>query len=137
MKNNTQILAFGLAILLLFPLFLAAADSPSRGAVPVQDDSTAGGELGYGVGSVLASIFYSPAKITYAGIGLLAGGLGYVVTAGRSDVANNIIYPAIGGDYVITPGHLKGKEPVAFIGPPPAPDAPERQSAAPPATAKR
>jgi tartrate dehydratase beta subunit/fumarate hydratase class I family protein len=43
-------------------------------------------------------------------------------------VANNIIYPAIGGNYVVTPSHLKGSEPIYFVGP--APDAPQPEKVA-------
>ncbi len=74
-------------------------------------------ELGLGVGSVFASILYSPLKVTYAGLGLLTGGLSYVISGGRAQVANNIIYPAVRGNYVITPKHLQGKERVIFVGP--------------------
>jgi hypothetical protein len=78
-----------------------------------------GEEAGYGVGAALASVFYIPAKVTYAGLGLLTGGLGYVLSGGRADVANNIIYPAVRGNYVVTPSHLKGTEPIYFVGAPP------------------
>jgi hypothetical protein len=83
-------------------------------------------ELGYGVASALASVFYIPAKVTYAGLGLLTGGLGYVLTGGRADVASNIIYPAVRGHYVVTPNHLKGTEPIYFVGAPP--EAPEAEN---------
>jgi hypothetical protein len=76
-------------------------------------------EAGYGVGAALASVFYIPAKVTYAGLGLLTGGLGWALSGGRTDVANNIIYPAIGGNYVVTPSNLKGTEPLYFVGAPP------------------
>ncbi len=73
-------------------------------------------------------MFYIPAKVTYAGLGLLTGGLGYVLTGGRADVANNIIYPAVRGNYVVTPNHLKGTEPIYFVGA--APEAPEPETIA-------
>jgi hypothetical protein len=76
-------------------------------------------EAGYGVGAALASVFYIPAKVTYAGLGLLTGGIGYVLSGGRADVANNIIYPAVRGNYVVTPSNLKGTEPIYFVGAPP------------------
>jgi len=78
-------------------------------------------EMGYGIGAALASVFYIPAKVTYAGLGLLTGGLGYVLSGGRADVANNIIYPAVRGNYVVTPSHLKGTEPIYFVGAAPKP----------------
>lgn len=82
----------------------------------------------------MASIFYIPAKVTYAGLGLLTGGLGYLVTGGRADVANNIIYPAVRGNYVVTPSNLKGTEPIYFVGPAPDSPQPETIAAAPAAT---
>jgi hypothetical protein len=96
------------------PVYAQTADSSNQTAEPGVSE-----EAGYGVGAALASVFYIPAKVTYAGLGLLTGGLGYVLTGGRADVANNIIYPAVGGNYVVTPNHLKGTEPIYFVGAPP------------------
>ena len=105
--------------------YAQTADTNSQPAEPV------GQEAGYGVGAALASVFYIPAKVTYAGLGLLTGGLGYVLTGGRADVANNIIYPAVRGNYVVTPSHLKGSEPIYFVGPAPEMPQPETVAAAP------
>ncbi|HJX11735.1 MAG TPA: hypothetical protein VJ733_14715 [Candidatus Binatia bacterium] len=108
-------LALGLFIAITCsPLHAQTADTTSQPAEP-----SASEEAGYGFGSVVANIFYMPAKITYAGLGLITGGLGYVLSAGRADVANNIIYPSISGNYVVTPSHLKGTEPLYFVGAPP------------------
>lgn len=107
-----------------------AAGNNEPAAEPVSE------ELGYGFGSALASVFYIPAKVTYAGLGLVTGGLGYVLTGGRADVANNIIYPAVRGHYVVTPSHLKGTEPIYFVGAAPEPGQPETYAAGP-APAKR
>ena len=112
------------------PLYAQTADTSSQPA------ETVGQEAGYGVGAALASVFYIPAKVTYAGLGLLTGGLGYLLTGGRADVANNIIYPAVRGNYVVTPSHLKGTDPIYFVGP--APDAPQPATiAAVPTTPQR
>ena len=97
--------------------------SPVYGQTAAPDNQAAeqpvGEEAGYGVGAALASVFYIPAKVTYAGLGLLTGGLGYLLSGGKADVANNIIYPAVRGNYVVTPSHLKGTEPIYFVGAPP------------------
>ncbi|HXG50171.1 MAG TPA: hypothetical protein VNN77_02035 [candidate division Zixibacteria bacterium] len=131
-------LALGLVVVFLAasPLYAQTADST---ATQEPAETALQNEAGYGIGSVLANVFYMPAKITYAGLGLLTGGLGYVLSGGRTDVANNIIYPAVGGHYVVTPSHLKGTEPIYFVGAPaPAPE-PERaaQSSAAPASVTR
>lgn len=97
------------------PVYGQTADSTQEAAEPSMSS-----EAGYGVGAALASVLYIPAKVTYAGLGLLTGGLGYVLSGGRADVANNIIYPAVGGNYVVTPSHLKGTEPIYFVGASPA-----------------
>jgi len=104
--------------LMLLPVPLSAADAPlDQEPSVLQTEASAGEDLGYGVGSVLASILYSPAKITYAGLGLITGGLGFVLSGGNTDVATTIINPAVRGNYVVTPRHLKGEEPLVFVGP--------------------
>ena len=103
------------------------AQTTNPGDQPAEQPVSA--ELGYGVASALASVFYIPAKVTYAGLGLLTGGLGYVLTGGRSDVASNIIYPAVRGHYVVTPNQLKGAEPIYFVGAAPEPPEPESYAA--------
>jgi hypothetical protein len=100
-------------------------------------DQPVGEEAGYGVGAALASVFYIPAKVTYAGLGLLTGGLGYLLSGGRADVANNIIYPAVRGNYVVTPSNLKGTEPIYFVGAPPPETGPRADVPAAATTATR
>jgi len=102
---------------------------------PVEESVSS--EAGWGVGAALASVFYIPAKVTYAGLGLLTGGLGWALTGGRTDVANNIIYPAVGGNYVVTPNHLKGTEPIYFVGAPPPETGPRAEAPSPATTATR
>ena len=113
--------------LILSPVLLIAAQtSQEQSAQPTESP---GEEAGYGFGSVLASMFYSPAKVTYAGLGLLTGGLGFLLSGGNYDVANNIIYPSVRGNYIVTPRHLKGEEPLIFVGAPPEPQEPQQAKA--------
>lgn len=114
------------------PLYAQTASPDTHAAEePVSE------EMSYGVGAALASVFYIPAKVTYAGLGLLTGGIGYVLSGGRADVANNIIYPSVRGNYVVTPSHLKGTEPIYFVGAPPDEPQPETYAAGPNAAPKR
>ena len=114
-------------------LFVALTYLPLHAQTAGQDNQPAepalGEEVGYGFGSVLANVFYMPAKVTYAGLGLITGGLGFVFSAGRADVANNIIYPSVRGNYVVTPNHLKGTEPIYFVGAPPPESGPRVEGA--------
>lgn len=92
-------------------------------SVEPAEQANVSSDAGYGVGAAVASLFYAPAKVVYAGLGLLTGGVGWVLSGGRSDVASNIIYPAVTGNYVVTPDNLKGTEPLYFVGaPPPQPE---------------
>jgi hypothetical protein len=72
---------------------------------------------GYGVGALLVNILYVPAKLTYAVVGSVVGGLAYVVTAGNQQAANGVWRSALGGDYVVTPQMLAGQQPLNFSGP--------------------
>jgi len=116
------------------PLYAQTASPNTQAAQAAGEPVTE--EMGYGIGAALASVFYIPAKVTYAGLGLLTGGLGYVLSGGRADVANNIIYPAVRGNYVVTPSHLKGTEPIYFVGAPPNEPQSETYAAGPNAAPK-
>ncbi len=143
------ILALVFSLTLFVPKPVVAQQSVQEEPIPAQEESAASPEgepalapegesnemsseeaqrIGYGLGSVVASVFYSPLKVTYAGLGLITGGLGYVLSGGRPDVADNIIYPAVRGSYVITPTQLKGQKPVIFIASPPQPDGQPQQA---------
>ena len=133
--------AKGLALLLFVamaasPLYAQTVDTANQQSQQPQKEGV-GEEAGYGIGSALANVFYIPAKVTYAGLGLITGGLGWALSGGRADVANNIIYPAVRGNYVVTPSHLKGTEPIYFVGPAPESNEPAQTSAAPSTTVTR
>ena len=114
--------------LVLSPALVIAAEAlPDQSAQPAESSPTE--EAGYGAASGLVTLFYTPAKITYAGLGLIIGGLGYVFSGGNGEVANNIIYPAVRGNYVVTPKHIKGEEPLIFVGAPPEPQEPQQAKA--------
>jgi len=116
--------------LILFPQGLSGAAEPQDAAPPAEEPSAAA-ELAYGVLSVFATMVYTPLKITYAGLGLITGGLAYALTLGGADVAQ-IIDPAVRGTYVLTPRHIQGAEPILFIGPPPATDPQPQGPSSPP-----
>ena len=120
---KTQVLK-GLALASFVAVLSAPLHAQTAGSNQPASESAVE-EMGWGFGSVLANVLYIPAKVTYAGLGLITGGLGYVVSAGRADVANNIIYPSVRGNYVVTPNQLKGSEPIYFVGPAPVPLQPE------------
>lgn len=77
---------------------------------------TAANEAGIGVVSALASLIYGPTKIVYASLGLVFGGLAWGLSGGDSDVLSAVVTPAVRGDYVITPSHMRGERQIEFMG---------------------
>ena len=73
--------------------------------------------VGVGAGTLASNVVYIPAKLVYGILGGIAGGAGYAVTGGNTQVANTIWRSSLGGDYVVTPDMLTGKQPIHFSGP--------------------
>ncbi len=73
-------------------------------------------DAGWGTLTVLSNAFYMPAKLVYATLGGVTGGLAYGLTLGDLDVANKIWVPSLAGTYVITPPMLRGEEAINFVG---------------------
>jgi hypothetical protein len=73
-------------------------------------------EAGTGVASAIASLVYGPAKISYSVLGVVFGGLAWGLSGGDTEVLTAVVSPAIRGDYVITPSHIRGERPVEFVG---------------------
>ena len=84
------------------------------GALPAHASNAA--EVGWGVGSALSTVVYGPLKLVYATMGLAFGGLGWALSGGDPAVADAVIAPAVGGDYVVTPAHLRGERRLSFVG---------------------
>ena len=76
------------------------------------------GDAGWGSLTVLTNVFYMPAKLIYATVGGITGGLVLAVTAGDMDAAENVWVMSMGGTYVITPSMLQGEDSIAFTGTP-------------------
>ena len=75
-------------------------------------------DAGWGSLTVLSNVVYMPAKLCYATLGGLTGGLAFALTAGDLQTAETVWVTTMGGTYVVTPGMLQGQEPIAFSGTP-------------------
>ena len=89
---------------------LASAARPAIGAEEYTND------FGMAAAAVFTNIFYMPVKFVYATLGGITGGFAYCLTGGRTDTANAIWRPSLGGTYVITPSMLRGQDPIYFSG---------------------
>ncbi len=100
---------------LLACLFVLGTGPGQAGAEGASAQS-AGAEAGFGILAGLCSLVYAPVKIIYAAGGSLVGGFAWLFSAGDNDVAWAVVSPAIRGDYVVTPGVLRGEDSLEFIG---------------------
>jgi len=80
------------------------------------DDNATPEGAGMGAASMLATLFYGPAKLVYATTGGIVGGLAYGLTGGNADVAVPILESSLYGDYYLTPAQLRGEQSIEFVG---------------------
>ena len=90
------------------------------GAAPAAASEQRGywAEAGLGVGAMLANSLYMPAKLAYAALGTVTGGLTYALTGGSYETAETVWTASLGGSYVVVPDMLTGERPVEFWGAP-------------------
>jgi hypothetical protein len=103
-------------IALLAATPVGAQTGPQAGTSTDAENGGREGEAGLGVAAGLISVFYAPAKVLYAAGGGLVAGLAYVVSAGDKQITDPILTPALRGDYVVTPAHLRGERQLEFVG---------------------
>ena len=84
--------------------------------VPRAEAADFASDAGIGTACVLVNLLYMPAKIVYATLGGLTGGFAYLLTGLNYDVANRIWTPSLGGNYVVTPAHLRNQQTLYFSG---------------------
>jgi hypothetical protein len=98
------------------------------------DDAASGGEgsdeTGIQVGAWALTVPYIIGKGAFALGGAVVGGLGYAFSGGNYDTAKTVWTKSIYGTYIIRPAHLRGEEPVHFIG---KADESQAEATAPPA----
>jgi hypothetical protein len=75
-----------------------------------------GSEFGWGMAAIGANAFYIPAKLVYATVGGITGGLGYLLTLGNTAALHTVLGPSVGGTYILTPDMLRGEQPILFSG---------------------
>ena len=105
----------GVCVLLAFSLIVCLGGTGVSLAAE-QELSSPTNEAALGIGSALLTVIYFPVKFAYAILGGVVGTFTYGLTGGDLETAKAVWEPSFYGTYVITPDHLKGNEPVRFIG---------------------
>jgi hypothetical protein len=93
---------------------LASVLACSLGALPAHADTRS--EAGWGIGSALASLVYVPVKVAYATAGAVFGGVAWGLSGGNADIIGAVVTPAVRGDYLVTPAHLRRERRLEFVG---------------------
>lgn len=113
--HRTRWIVLGGLALLLLPFSLTPATA-ADGTPNVKSEESLPADAGLGFASFLATIPYGAAKIGYAITGAVAGGLEYLYEGGKTPAVEEIWDSALGGTYILTPDHLRGKKEIKFIG---------------------
>ena len=98
---------------LLSALILALAAAPTAARA---EGSNLSNEGGIGAVAALSTLLYGPVKLTYATLGLLVGGAAWGLSGGDQQVLSAVINPALRGDYVVTPEHIRMERGLEFYG---------------------
>jgi hypothetical protein len=106
---------------------LAVAIALSAGLANAADEygSQSGGQdtgnrIGISAASVGLTLLYAPVKMTYSALGMVFGGIAYGLSGGDDDVLHAVVTPAIRGDYVVFPEHIRREQNLEFFGRDPA-----------------
>src|SRR5262245_46984800 len=97
-------------------------------AAPRAEAGDFASDAGMGIATVFVNILYVPAKLVYGTLGGFTGGVAYLLTGANMEVANRIWTPSLGGDWVVTPAHLRNEQTLYFSGttePPPCAETPQ------------
>jgi hypothetical protein len=73
-------------------------------------------EGGIGAVAALSTLIYGPVKLVYATFGLLIGGAAWGLSGGDQQVLEAVVTPAVRGDYVVTPEHIRMERTIEFYG---------------------
>ena len=115
---------------LLSALILALAAAPTTAWADMGADVP--NEGGIGALAALSTLIYGPVKLTYATLGLLVGGAAWGLSGGDQAVLESVVTPALRGDYVVTPAHIRMERGLEFYGRDPRYREVQQAAAAPP-----
>lgn len=105
-------------IVMLIVAFMGLTVIPPRSALA--EEQTSGTEssdsTGIQVASWLLTIPYCAGKSALAIAGSVVGGLGYAFSGGNTETAQAIWTKSVYGTYILRPPHLRGEEPIHFLG---------------------
>jgi len=105
-------IALALALTLCGLPLLSAGPAPAAEPAPSEPPS----EWGISAAAWVLTVPYGAAKVAYAIVGGTVGVLTFAFSGGDTDAAMSVWATSMGGNYIITPDHLKGREPLRLTG---------------------
>ena len=105
--------AVAIFVIVTFSTLIAITPTVASAESGQQSQSS---EAGLGIASGLLTIVYLPFKLAYAVLGGVVGGFAWGLGGGDVETGKAVWEPSFYGTYVITPSHLRGDEPVRFVG---------------------
>lgn len=93
---------------------LPALPGPAWAAESAQAEPPS--EWGISAAAWVLTVPYGAAKVAYAIVGGAVGVLTFAFSGGNKDAAMSVWTTSMGGNYIITPDHLKGREPLRLTG---------------------
>ena len=73
-------------------------------------------DTGIQVASWALTVPYCIGKSAFAVAGSVVAGLGYAFSGGNSKTAESVWTTSVYGTYILRPAHLRGEEPIHFLG---------------------
>lgn len=81
-------------------------------------DTNSSDDTGMKVASWALTVPYCATKAAFAIAGSVVGGLGYAFSGGDAKAAESVWTTSVFGTYILRPAHLRGEEPIHFLGTP-------------------
>ena len=106
-----------IAFVLILAVLSLTMTPPGLALAEDQASSTDSSEgTGIQVASWLLTIPYCAGKSAFAIAGSVVGGLGYAFSSGNAETAQSVWAKSVYGTYILRPAHLRGEEPIHFLG---------------------
>jgi hypothetical protein len=104
-------MAVVLAVFVFGPVAPGSAQTVSGSASTNVETTPA--QVGYGIGSVVGTLVYTPFKATFCALGALTS---VAILPFGTDTAGKVAGASCRGTWVISPDVVRGQEPVNFVG---------------------
>jgi hypothetical protein len=107
------------AVVLIVTFMGLAMISPGSTLANDQASGTdSSNDTGMQVASWALTVPYCAGKSAFAVAGSVVGGLAYAFSGGNSKTAETIWATSVYGTYILRPAHLRGEQPIHFLGKP-------------------